>query len=98
MYRGVLWREPDDAGLASWVAEVSNGLTPAQAVEVFSNSGEYRKATAIKMFDQPGYFYSPIVDRVEADRHLRKLKSERRRDTIREVKTMWGQQGLPSFE
>jgi predicted O-methyltransferase YrrM len=85
VYRGLLRREPDDIGLASWLAAISNGMTPAQVVEEFINSDEYQKATAIKMFVPPGHFYSPIVDPVEADHHLRRLETERRRDSLREI-------------
>jgi hypothetical protein len=68
LYRGVLRRKPDqDHALLS-------GRTHASVAEEFISSDESKTQTAVKLFVPPGHFYSPIVNPLEADRHLTALE------------------------
>ncbi|UOA27117.1 DUF4214 domain-containing protein [Pseudosulfitobacter sp. DSM 107133] len=46
LYQNVLGRAADAGGLAGWLAQLEGGATRAQVVLGFSQSGEFRKATA----------------------------------------------------
>ncbi len=79
VYRTVLRREPDTAGLTTWTQRMMAGTTHAEVVELFHASEEYSQlsnpAANTPFFVPPGHFYSPIVNVAEADRHLAKLRS-----------------------
>jgi hypothetical protein len=70
LYRGVLRREPDEPAATHYINAVLAGRSHASIIDEFVSSEEFRKQTAVKLFVPPGHFYSPIVDPVEADRHL----------------------------
>jgi Ca2+-binding RTX toxin-like protein len=46
LYQNVLDRDADDTGLARWVGDLEDGLSRAQVVLGFSNSGEFKNDTA----------------------------------------------------
>ncbi|MBU2993858.1 DUF4214 domain-containing protein [Octadecabacter sp. 1_MG-2023] len=46
LYQNVLNRDADDTGLARWVGDLEDGLSRAQVVLGFSNSGEFKNNTA----------------------------------------------------
>ena len=70
LYRGVLRREPDEHGSTHYVNAIMAGRSHASIIEEFIGCEEFRNQTAVKLFAPPGHFYSPIVDPIEADRHL----------------------------
>jgi len=70
LYRGVLRREPDEHGSTHYVNAIMAGRSHASIIEEFICCEEFRNQTAVKLFAPPGHFYSPIVDPIEADRHL----------------------------
>ncbi|MCR8550897.1 DUF4214 domain-containing protein [Salipiger sp. P9] len=51
LYHNVLGRAPDANGLANWVQRLEDGMTRAQVVTGFSESGEYRNNTAPELDD-----------------------------------------------
>src|SRR6266853_6219328 len=70
LYRGVLRREPDEHGSTHYVNAIMAGRSRASIIEEFIGCEEFHNQTAVKLFVPPGHFYSPIVDPIEADRHL----------------------------
>jgi hypothetical protein len=70
LYRGVLRREPDEHGSTHFTNAILAGRSHASVVEEFIGCEEFQEQTAVKLFVPPGHFYSPIVDPIEANRHL----------------------------
>src|SRR5437660_1124572 len=70
LYRGVLRREPDEPAAMHFINAILSGRSHASIAEEFIGCEEFRSQTAVKLFVPPGHFYSPIVDPIEADRHL----------------------------
>jgi hypothetical protein len=71
LYLGILRREPDAAGLKQHTESLLAGRTHAEIADDFLTSAEFGRQLAAKgLFRPPGHFYSPIVDPVEAGRHL----------------------------
>lgn len=64
LYKGMLHREPRDPELAHWTSELERGLDPRDlAVRIIASAEHQRVAArALKLFVEPGHFYSPIVD------------------------------------
>jgi predicted O-methyltransferase YrrM len=85
LYRGVLRREPDDQGLATWSRAVLDGMSPASAAEAFIDTEEFRRGTFVKLFAPPGHFYSPIVHPAEANRRLHEIESRPAPTSLRSV-------------
>jgi microcompartment protein CcmK/EutM len=56
LYHTVLDRNADQAGLASWVADLNSGETHAQVAEGFINSVEHRQ-------NEVDYFYEALLNR-----------------------------------
>lgn len=50
LYRNVLGRDPDTAGLGSWVARLAGGSSRESVVVGFSESAEFRAATRLDAF------------------------------------------------
>jgi len=75
LYRGVLDREPDQSGFKHYVNALFSGTTHTAIAKQFIASEEYVKKQSSKLFRPPGHFYSPIVNPLEADRHLAALES-----------------------
>jgi len=59
----------DQPGFEHYVNALLSGVT--HAANQFIASEEY---VAIKLFVPPGHFYSPVVNPLEADRHLAALE------------------------
>ncbi|MCX5512537.1 hypothetical protein C3941_04420 [Kaistia algarum] len=76
LYRIVLHREPDPAGLTYYADQLGSGRSPAAITEEFMNSEEAGSGNAVKLFVRPGHFYSPIVDPMEASRHLARMATD----------------------
>ena len=74
LYRGILRREPDRTGLDYFVEALLSGRTHASVAEELISSDEFKTQTAYKLFAPPGHFYSPIVNTLEAERHLAALE------------------------
>jgi hypothetical protein len=70
LYRGLLRREPDEHASTNFINAILAGRSHASIVEELIGGEEFRNQTAVKLFVPPGHFYSPIVDPIEADRHL----------------------------
>jgi predicted O-methyltransferase YrrM len=85
LYRGVLRREPDDAGHSWWTYRILSGATAAEVVEAFTESEEFKQSLATGMYVPPGHFYSPIVDTAEAGRYLTGLESRGVPDAVPDV-------------
>ena len=85
LYLGVLRRKPDEAGHAQFVNSLLRGRTYASVAEEFVTCEEFKAQSAIKLFVPPGHFYSPIVDPVEADRHLAALEAVTTPEFIRGI-------------
>src|SRR5215470_6328527 len=82
LYRGVLRREPDAVGLARYVDAILVGRTHASIIEEFIGCQEFADQTSVKLFVPPGHFYSPIVDPIEADRHLMLVEAHQMVDRL----------------
>src|SRR5579863_5173864 len=76
LYRGILRREPDRAGLTFHVERVMAGRSWEEIVENFVESKEFRRRSVSNLFRPPGHFYSPIVDPAEAAEHLSNLAAQ----------------------
>lgn len=66
LYKNALHREPDAAGLASWVKTMQLGVTRAQVLVGFSESAENKAAVATAVengiaYVQPGVNYRPVA-------------------------------------
>lgn len=85
LYLGVLRRKPDEAGHAQFVNSLLRGRTYASVAEEFVTCEEFKAQSAVKLFVPPGHFYSPIVDPVEADRHLAALEAVTTPESIRGI-------------
>lgn len=72
VYRGVLHREPSETEVTHWVHRLSIDLAPADMVDEFLRSEEFRKQD---LHAPVGDFYSPIVDPAEAARYFQLLES-----------------------
>lgn len=75
LFRGVLRREPDPSALAHYVDALRGGCSPASVVQELVTCEEFRQKTSVTLFCPPGHFYSPIVDPVEAERHLAAIEA-----------------------
>jgi hypothetical protein len=75
LYRGVLYRQPNQAGSESYVRALLGVKTRASIADEFTTGDEAPLQSAVKLFVPPGHFYSPIVDPTEADRHLAALEA-----------------------
>jgi hypothetical protein len=84
VYRGLLHREPDEPGIRYW-REALASCTPAEVMESFLECKEFKEGSPANLFVPPGHFYSPIVNRVEADEYLAKLESQDLRDRVPEI-------------
>ena len=51
LYQNVLGRDPDEAGLAGWVAEIESGASRAEVVRGFAQSAEFIRDTAPALRD-----------------------------------------------
>jgi predicted O-methyltransferase YrrM len=85
VYRATLRREPDEKGRSYWVQQLCKGLAPSVMMEQFLNCEEFGQQSSQRLFVPPGHFYSPIVDRVEAGRHLARIKSLGTAESVRGV-------------
>jgi hypothetical protein len=70
LFHGVLKREPEKQEMTYWTNQLAAGLAPAEFVKLLVNCAEANPAPAAKLFCPPGHFYSPVVDRAEAERHF----------------------------
>src|SRR5262245_41881632 len=75
LYRGILRREPDQEGSKYFVEALLAGRTHASVAEEFISTDEFMAQSGAKLFAPPGHFYSPVVDPLEADRHLAALEA-----------------------
>jgi predicted O-methyltransferase YrrM len=81
LYRGVLGRQARDEELRYWAERLCGDLGPGDVVEEFLRSDEFRKRSKSE-FVPSGHYYSPIVDRDEADKYLRELEAKGVSDTL----------------
>jgi len=75
LYRAVLLREADPDGLAGYAAALRGGMDPAEVIELFLASQEFRDRQAPVLFVPPGHYYSPIPDPADAGQHLARLEA-----------------------
>ena len=63
MYRVILGREPDKAGLSSWVKILEDGATRKKVLEGFLNSPEMTALCEALGIDQGKFYSDELVDR-----------------------------------
>lgn len=76
LYESCLHRAPDEAAYAYWVDKLEGGYTPFVVAHEITNCEEANLYRLPKYFCPPGHFYSPIVDRAEAEAHLQRCLTE----------------------
>lgn len=64
LYQGMLHRDPVENELEYWVKKLGERLTVNEMVDAFLVSQEHAKLRkkALRLFVEPGHFYSPIVN------------------------------------
>jgi len=62
LYRGMLRREPDAAGLRDFARALRNGRSHLSVAEAFLSCQEFRDQARARLFVAPGHYFSPIVD------------------------------------
>ena len=81
VYRACLRREPDEANLHHW-SDALLKSTHAEVLEAFLGCEEFKQVSKEVLYVPPGHFFSPIVDRTEAEAHLRNIDASYHHDSI----------------
>jgi hypothetical protein len=76
LYKGMLLREPDLAGLQRYVAALVNGRSAVSIAEEFIGCAEFKALRAVQLFVPPGHFYSPVVNPAEVGAHIDRLAAQ----------------------